>query len=146
MAKNIAIISIFIFQCALNFVYSQSSASCGKCGGAVSIHSSVGDRCPHCGVIWGRENTSYKETYTTPNYNYNNYNYNNYSFPNTGRAYVTSNSNLRAVASKSGYVKTVVPAYSYVTVNGRYGEWYSVSYSDYRYTYDGYIHRSLIQF
>lgn len=29
--------------------------SCGACGKVVSPTSKVGDRCPHCGVIWGYE-------------------------------------------------------------------------------------------
>jgi len=29
--------------------------SCGACGKSVSSGSKVGDRCPHCGVIWGSE-------------------------------------------------------------------------------------------
>ncbi len=33
------------------------SKSCGKCQKAVANTSKVGDRCPHCGVVWGREVT-----------------------------------------------------------------------------------------
>jgi hypothetical protein len=29
------------------------SKSCGACGKPVSSASQVGDRCPHCGVVWG---------------------------------------------------------------------------------------------
>ena len=35
------------------------SKSCEACGKAVSINASVGDRCPHCGVIWEREYQRY---------------------------------------------------------------------------------------
>jgi len=35
------------------------SKSCGACGKGVSSSSKVGDRCPHCGVVWGYEQTSY---------------------------------------------------------------------------------------
>jgi hypothetical protein len=35
----------------------EVTKSCGKCGGAVSSLSKVGDTCPHCHVIWGRENS-----------------------------------------------------------------------------------------
>lgn len=42
--------------------YSQTtrtvSKSCGKCGKKVSVTSKIGDRCPHCGVRWGYENSS----------------------------------------------------------------------------------------
>lgn len=31
------------------------SKSCGVCGKTVSSDSQVGDRCPHCGVVWGTE-------------------------------------------------------------------------------------------
>lgn len=37
--------------------YQTMSKSCGKCGGAVSVSSTVGGTCPHCGVRWGGENT-----------------------------------------------------------------------------------------
>ena len=35
------------------------SKSCGACGERVSNNSKVGDTCPHCGVRWGYETTSY---------------------------------------------------------------------------------------
>lgn len=38
--------------------YTTSTKSCGKCGKQVSNTSKIGDRCPHCGVVWGRENTT----------------------------------------------------------------------------------------
>ena len=127
----------------VHLTYAQSSASCGKCGGAVSANSRVGQRCPHCGVIWGRENTSYSNSYTD-SYSYPNYG--NYNSTRTGSAYVISNANLRSMASKSAYVKAVVPAFGFITVNGRYGDWYEVEYSQYGYNYTGYIHKSLVKF
>ncbi len=33
--------------------------TCGKCGGVVSPDARVGDRCPHCGVVWGAERRTY---------------------------------------------------------------------------------------
>lgn len=35
--------------------YSMQSKSCSNCGKSVSIGSTVGQRCPHCGVYWGYE-------------------------------------------------------------------------------------------
>jgi competence protein ComGC len=35
------------------------SKSCGACGQQVSNSSAVGDTCPHCGVRWGYETTTY---------------------------------------------------------------------------------------
>ena len=29
---------------------------CGNCGEIVSKNARVGDRCPHCGVVWGSSN------------------------------------------------------------------------------------------
>jgi predicted RNA-binding Zn-ribbon protein involved in translation (DUF1610 family) len=40
--------------------------TCGHCGMQVPNSSQVGDKCPHCGVIWGRENT----TTSTQNFSY----------------------------------------------------------------------------
>ena len=49
--------------------YTTTSKSCGKCGKSVSANSKIGDRCPHCGVIWGRENThTSTSTYSSPSY------------------------------------------------------------------------------
>ncbi|MEW6076653.1 MAG: hypothetical protein AB1724_02445 [Thermodesulfobacteriota bacterium] len=35
------------------------SKSCSACGNRVSNSSKVGDTCPHCGVRWGYETTTY---------------------------------------------------------------------------------------
>ena len=52
--------------------YTSNSKSCGKCGNSVSVNSKIGDRCPHCGVTWGRENTQTStSTYSSPNPSYN---------------------------------------------------------------------------
>jgi predicted RNA-binding Zn-ribbon protein involved in translation (DUF1610 family) len=42
--------------------YHTISKHCEKCGGAVSIDSKVGDTCPHCGVVWGGEHTTYSHS------------------------------------------------------------------------------------
>jgi hypothetical protein len=60
-------------------------------------------------------------------------------------AFVTSNSNLRAYASTSASVLALIPAYSLVTIVGKYGKWYKVEYSEGGYaTKNGYIHESLV--
>lgn len=38
------------------------SKQCSACGNKVSNASKVGDRCPHCGVRWGYETTTYTNT------------------------------------------------------------------------------------
>lgn len=42
------------------FAGSVVSKSCGACGKGVSSSAKVGDRCPHCGVVWGHETQSYR--------------------------------------------------------------------------------------
>ena len=44
------------------------SKSCLSCKENVSINSKIGMKCPHCGVIWTDEKTTYDET--IKNYNY----------------------------------------------------------------------------
>lgn len=61
---------LVLFTCG-NFCYSQNSTTisknCGKCGKPVSVKSEVGSSCPHCGVIWGSENTqTTTSTYSFP--------------------------------------------------------------------------------
>lgn len=34
--------------------------SCGACGKSVPLSSKVGDRCPHCGVVWGHETQTFQ--------------------------------------------------------------------------------------
>jgi hypothetical protein len=44
-------------------VSKSHSKSCGSCGVAVSVNSTVGMTCPHCGVTWGTENTTQRTSY-----------------------------------------------------------------------------------
>lgn len=56
----------------------SESKHCGKCGKSVSVKSRAGMICPHCGVKWGRENTSQTQSYNYDSYNnYDNYDWNN---------------------------------------------------------------------
>ena len=43
------------------FAQLTTSASCGRCGKNVPSSSKAGDRCPHCGVTWGKE-SRYRES------------------------------------------------------------------------------------
>lgn len=58
--------------------YTTQSKSYGACGKEVSANSTVGMRCPHCGVVWGRENerttTKKSNSYNKSYNNSNNYN------------------------------------------------------------------------
>ena len=57
---------IIAFSFSINSSYSQSYSTvkknCGSCQGIVSATSKIGDYCPHCGVRWGYENTTKRET------------------------------------------------------------------------------------
>ena len=35
--------------------YGVGSKRCERCGKTVPIYMQVGDKCPHCGVVWGKE-------------------------------------------------------------------------------------------
>ena len=69
-----SLVSLFILI-SFNPIYTFSQSyetttitkSCGSCGGAVSRYAKVGDKCPHCGAIWGRENTHTKTKTTIVN-------------------------------------------------------------------------------
>ena len=116
--------------------YTTKSKSCGNCGKTVSNNSRIGMRCPHCGVVWGRENERTSYSYGSNSYEYN------------SSGTVISTANLRNAPSAKSRIIARIPAYSTVKIISRNGAWYYVSvqvYADYNYTtYDGYIHSSLI--
>ena len=74
MKRFISILLLaFLTIGSVDFSYSQTytttSKNCGKCGKSVSANSKVGDKCPHCGVIWGKENShSTTSTSSSPKY------------------------------------------------------------------------------
>jgi predicted RNA-binding Zn-ribbon protein involved in translation (DUF1610 family) len=141
------------------------SANCGKCGRAVAATSRVGQRCPHCGVVWGRENTT---TTTSPSY-YNS-DFGTTKMPDLSE-YTSSGSlggmsgmggspfenetntirtcTLRAAPSTKAVGLGSISKNSSVTILKRSGEWVKVSYfgtlggDGYNInTYRGWIHSS----
>jgi predicted RNA-binding Zn-ribbon protein involved in translation (DUF1610 family) len=50
--------------------YTTESKNCGACSKEVSIYSKVGMTCPHCGVEWGKENTTRTNSYKNETYSY----------------------------------------------------------------------------
>lgn len=66
------LVSMFLIFISSNSIFSQTmttvSKNCGKCGGVVSSFAGIGERCPHCGVIWGNERTT-RTTSTQPRSN-----------------------------------------------------------------------------
>jgi len=50
-----ALLAWLVRRMVLSGVWLTISKSCGHCGKRVSLLASVGDRCPHCGVIWSAE-------------------------------------------------------------------------------------------
>lgn len=116
--------------------YTTQSKSCGSCGKTVSNNSWVGMKCPHCGVIWGRENERTSYSYGKNSYKYN------------SNKTIVSAANLRSMPSTKSRIIAKIPAYSTINIISRKGSWYYVSaqvYTDYNYTtYNGYIHSSII--
>ena len=123
--KNVFFLMFFFIgfqftQVAYGQTYTTQSKSCGSCGKAVSNNSQVGMRCPHCGVVWGRENTktttTYRKDYSSKydNYSskYDNYSskYDNYSSNNS---YPTSYSNKYSSSNSSDYSSNNILPLSY---------------------------------
>ncbi|WP_455149893.1 hypothetical protein [Capnocytophaga sp.] len=151
--KNLflALLLLCIFNIS-STVYSQSyyttqSKSCGSCGNEVSANSTVGMRCPHCGVIWGRENehrtTTKKTNSYNKSYNSSNYNYSNSSNINNSKSYDMTpaktivTASLRKGASAKSELLFNIPKDRNVYIVGKKGNWYYVScptyYADERY-------------
>lgn len=146
-----------LLLCTFSMAYSQSyytteSKSCGACGKEVSIYSRVGMRCPHCGVIWGRENehrtTSYR--YDTPKYEDGYDEYEDYSYKGLRRT-TTAKLNLRYSPSTKSSIVKQLPIYTSVTIQYKKGDWYYVNcdlYDEYlsRFQkYEGYVHSSYVK-
>ncbi len=130
--------------------YTTQSKSCGSCKKEVSINSTVGMRCPHCGVRWGYENqhttTSYK--YETPKYNDSYSAYEDYSYKGD-RKMTTTKLNLRVSPSTKSSIVKQLPMYTSVTVLYKKGDWYYIScnlYDEFSFReYKGYVHSSYVQ-
>ena len=123
----------------LNFVsletsaqsYTTESKRCGSCQKEVSINSRVGMTCPHCGVVWGRENTS-RTTSKYTSYSNNNNPYSSISFATTN-----STCNLRSYQSTSAAIIEKIPAFKTLDVIEVEGDWVKVKYTYYD-IYNGY--------
>jgi uncharacterized protein YgiM (DUF1202 family) len=118
--------------------YTTESKSCGHCGHAVANNSTVGMKCPYCGVVWGRENTSYSTSYTT-------------TIPSSGTATTATAANLRNGPSTDYGVICQMPANTSLTILDKSGYWVKVSYVDYSGYYGaqtriGWVYYSLLSF
>lgn len=120
--------------------FTTQSKSCGKCHKPVSISSTVGMRCPHCGVRWGSQNTT-RTSSTVSRYD------NDFDTEITS-GMTNSKVNLRSTPSTKSRIINVIPAYTFLKINWRTGDWYYVTYSEYNGLFteekSGYVHRTLI--
>ena len=112
--KNVFFLMFFFIgfqftQVAYGQTYTTQSKSCGSCTKAVSNNSQVGMRWPHCGVVWGRENTKTTTTYSSKYDNYSS-KYDNYSSNNS---YPTSYSNKYSSSNSSDYSSNNILPLSY---------------------------------
>ena len=58
------LIAVLVLACSTAaWAYSAPGATkhCGNCNSPVSASAEVGDKCPHCGVYWGREDETEKD-------------------------------------------------------------------------------------
>ena len=124
--------------------YTTESKNCGSCQREVSINSRIGDKCPHCGVIWGRENTTHTTDYNS--YNVTSSNSYNYSYTT---AMTSSNCNVRSYPSTSASILGTASAFQSFEVVKVGKNWVQVkisvydSYLGYTTSY-GWIHKSLL--
>lgn len=136
-------VSLILLICSSTYgqTYTTLSKKCGSCGKAVSNNSTIGMRCPHCGVRWGYENQSTRTSTRTRYYDYDD------SYNKTS-GLTSSKANLRSAPSTKSSIVAVVPAYTFVTILSSKGDWYYVKYSSYNgYHSDdlkGYIHETII--
>jgi uncharacterized protein YgiM (DUF1202 family) len=144
------VISIFSLITDVTFAqtYTTESKNCGKCQKEVSIYSKVGDRCPHCGVVWGKENTHTK--YENDYFNSNNFSENQFdNYFKTKTAITNTSCNVRTQPSTSSEILGKVGAFETFDVVEVYKNWIKVkvsvynSYLGYISEY-GYIHKSLV--
>jgi predicted RNA-binding Zn-ribbon protein involved in translation (DUF1610 family) len=123
------------------------SKSCGSCNKSVSVNSRVGMTCPHCGVTWGRENTTQSNTYGYGS----SYDYFSTETPGfSNQCMSTSNVNLRSRPSTNSSILKVIPRFNHVKVLQAYPKWLYVSYTYFgRYgsrSIQGYVYRSLFNY
>ena len=117
---------IFLFVIAITFFantaysqnYSTVSKKCGSCQGSVSFSSKIGDYCPHCGVRWGYENTTKRETQSSSTVPYNNsrntymviqskaYFHTNPSASSRKNSYIVYGEIITAKVENNGYIYT----------------------------------------
>lgn len=105
--------------------YTTVSKSCGSCGGSVSEYSRTGQRCPHCGVIWGQETTkrSSRTTRTYRNYKKNTDVDYMYQLSNT-----ITNCNLRSAPNAKANIMGVIAKNESITITQRKGDWVKISF------------------
>ncbi len=116
--------------------YTTESKNCGACGKEVSVYSQIGMTCPHCGVTWGKENTTRTNSYKTETYSY-------YT-----KAIPKKTCNVRS------YPSTDAPIVGSADQNNKFdiveirGSWVQIKYVETTYfgqqTYYGWIYKSLL--
>lgn len=145
MKTLILIIAFTFLNVLLNVTnaqtYTTESKSCGSCQGQVSINSSIGDRCPHCGVRWGWETSSYS-TKTVTSFDYNSYN------SHITTASPIKDCNIRSFPSTSAEILAKASPYNTFDVIEVGSNWVKVKFTLDTYygpvKYYGWIHKSLV--
>lgn len=108
--------------------YSTISKSCGSCGGAVSSSSRIGQRCPHCGVIWGKENTHTSSRRSAAS----NSDFDNNGSDADGNMFQMSNTivncNLRSAPNSKASILGQIGRNQSTTITQRRGNWVKISF------------------
>ncbi len=115
---NLFFATFIITNVAFSQSYTTVSKACGSCGGVVSSLSRIGQRCPHCSVIWGRENEK-RSTHTVKKRQTSN------------STSTITNCNLRLTANPKSVIIGVIPSYQNITIIQQKGFWVKVKYLGY---------------
>ena len=129
---KLLLLSIHLFFCCLSSVkvnaqaYTTVSKSCGSCGGTVSSSSRIGQRCPHCGVVWGKENTHESSHRSSSS------DYDNIKTGEDGAMFQMSNTivncNLRSGPSSKSSILGQIGRNQSITITHRKGNWVKIRF------------------
>ena len=108
--------------------YTTVSKSCGSCDGAVSSSSRIGQRCPHCGVIWGKENTHTSSHRSAASHS----DYDNTVTVEDGNMFQMSNTivncNLRSAPNSKSSILGQIGRNQSITITQRRGNWVKINF------------------
>lgn len=123
--------------------YTTTSKQCGACHQDVSVNSQVGMKCPHCGVTWGQQSTTYNQS-VNGSISYPSYTNNYYTSATTITA-----CNIRSGPSTNASIVAKADALSTFEVLAIGTSWVKIKYNYYDANFNyltgvGYIYKDLL--